>query len=187
MTRAIWGALIRERERSWRGSRCRPGWACRGRIRWRRSVLLRRRKEREGQSRPPAKTSLRGGRLRDPPQTPRGQTPRGQTPRGRTPRGRTPRGRSHQQIVQAALAGGKSLGLTIAWDQPAADRARYRRSPHLVPRKRSSGLQKRRSLRLNVGATLPPATVLAGGNNKWREKWRAESPASSISTRNSRD
>ena len=37
------------------------------RVRWRRSVLLRRRKQREGESRPPAQARLRGGqRLRDP-------------------------------------------------------------------------------------------------------------------------
>ncbi len=51
------------------------------RVRWRRSVLLRRRKQREGESRPPAQARLRGRqRLRDP-------------------------RRLHEQVIDAALAG----------------------------------------------------------------------------------
>jgi hypothetical protein len=73
------------------------------RVRWRRSLLLRRRKEREGKSRPPTQAGLRGGQWR------------------RTSL-RTPQGRPHEQVVEAALAGGKPLGLTIAWINRAADR-----------------------------------------------------------------
>ena len=51
------------------------------RVRWRRSVLLRRRKQREGENRPPAQARLRGGkRLRD----------------SRRP---------HEQVIEAALTG----------------------------------------------------------------------------------
>src|SRR5207249_8566644 len=61
------------------------------RVRWRRSVFLRRRKEWEGESRPPAQARLRGRqRLRDP-------------------------HRLQEQVVEAALAGGKPLGSSIAW------------------------------------------------------------------------
>jgi hypothetical protein len=86
VTKAICGESIRERERSWSGSRCRPEWTCRVSNPTAATGSSAGRKEREGKSRPPAQASFRTGPgLRDP------HPP-------------------HEQLVEAALGGGKPLG-----------------------------------------------------------------------------
>ena len=60
---AICGGSIPKRERYWRDSICRLGERVGARVRWRRSVLLRRRSQRKDQDRPPVQAKRREGQV----------------------------------------------------------------------------------------------------------------------------